>query len=314
MGNREHAAEVVGGAVTLYSQRLCYLEAGRARGGPLVVLLHGLAGDATVWVQVLALLGRHVHVVAPDLLGAGGSAQPWGGDYSVGAHAARLRDLLDTLGQPRAAVVGHSFGGGVAMSFAYQFPERTAGLGLIASGGLGPDLTLALRLASLPGAAFALGVLATLGPGWVGQLARLPLVRAGIPTSDVDGVGRALLALRDPHARAAFLDTVRGAVNWSGQRLSATDRFDLLSGLPCLLIAGRRDPCIPHQHTVAAHQHLPRSRLEILDSGHFPQIEHPGRVADLISDLVARDLATVSARPARGRTPSGDDSSRRAVA
>ena len=96
--------------VRLHGQHVTYLEAGVGRG-PVVVLLHGLASSSATWAQVMPLLGRRAHVIAPDLLGHGDSAKPRSGDYSLGAHAARLRDLLAILDLDRATVVGHSFGG-----------------------------------------------------------------------------------------------------------------------------------------------------------------------------------------------------------
>ena len=90
-------------------------------------------------------------VIAPDLIGHGDTATPRG-DYSLGAHAASIRDLMTTIGVDRATIVGHSLGGGVAMQFFYQFPQRTERLVLISSGGLGHDVSPLLRGAALPGA------------------------------------------------------------------------------------------------------------------------------------------------------------------
>ena len=74
------------------------------------------------------------------------------GDYSLGAHAASIRDLLAAIGVDRATIVGHSLGGGVAMQFFYQFPQRTERLALVSSGGLGHEVSPLLRSAALPGA------------------------------------------------------------------------------------------------------------------------------------------------------------------
>ena len=84
-------------------------------------------------------LARRYTVIAPDLLGHGQSDKPRA-DYSVGGYANGMRDLLTVLGIDKVTVVGHSFGGGVAMQFAYQFPERTERLMLVGSGGLGPEV------------------------------------------------------------------------------------------------------------------------------------------------------------------------------
>jgi pimeloyl-ACP methyl ester carboxylesterase len=273
--------------INLHGQPISYLEAGRATGGPVVVLVHGLAGNATSWLPVLLRLGEHAHVLVPDLLGHGESAAPHNGDYSVGGHATRLRDLLLRLGLEHTSVVGHSFGGGVAMTFAHQFPERTDTLTLIASGGLGPELSIALRGASLPGVAYAAQTLSRFAPGWVARLAHHGARTLGIASAgELDGLGRAARSLTDPDTRQAFLSTLRATVNWAGQRLDATDRLYLLAALPILLVAGRHDACIPFRHTLCAHQLLPHSRLEVLDAGHFPHTEHPHVLADLLVDFL----------------------------
>src|SRR5262245_9790031 len=108
--------------------------------GPAVVLLHGLAGSSETWRQVIPPLARHYTVVAPDLLGHGASAKPHA-EYSVSAHANVIRDLMAALGHDCATIVGQSFGGGVAMQLAYQYPERCGRLVLVSSGGLGREVS-----------------------------------------------------------------------------------------------------------------------------------------------------------------------------
>src|SRR5215217_2423117 len=122
----------------------------RAGGdGPLLLLIHGITSSSANWEPVLPLLEERFTVVAPDLLGHGASAKPQG-DYSLGAYACLVRDLLLALGHERATIVGHSLGGGVAMQFSYQFPERGERLVLVSSGGLGQDVHPLLRAAALP--------------------------------------------------------------------------------------------------------------------------------------------------------------------
>src|SRR3954465_14951329 len=136
--------------VLLPGHRVSFEEAGPAEA-PAVVLRHGIAGSSHTWDPVVPLLVPDVRIIAPDLLGHGLSAKPRG-DYSLGAFASGVRDLLDLLDVEHVTVVGHSLGGGVAMQFAYQFPERCQRLVLVSSGGLGREVTPLLRAATLPGA------------------------------------------------------------------------------------------------------------------------------------------------------------------
>jgi pimeloyl-ACP methyl ester carboxylesterase len=260
----------------------------RAGAGPLLVLLHGIASTADTWSPVVdALAARHT-VIAPDLLGHGASAKPRG-DYSLGAYASGVRDLVAALGFDRATVVGHSLGGGIAMQFAYQFPERVERLVLISSGGLGREVHLILRAATLPGSEL---VLALLGGAWLratggavgGALARLGL-RTG---EDLTGVATGIGSLADAGARGAFVQTARAAIDAGGQRVSATDRLYLAAELPTLIVWGERDPIIPVEHGRAAHDAIPGSRLEVFaGAGHFPHREHPARFVSVLEDFVA---------------------------
>lgn len=290
----------------MHGQQVTYLEAGARSGGPVVVLLHGLAGSSQTWATVAPLLDAHV--IAPDLLGHGESAKPRSGDYSLGAHATGLRDLLMALGVARATIVGHSFGGGVAMQFAYQYPELTERLVLVASGGLGSDVSPALRAAALPGTAVALRIAATLTPQWLTRVAqRAVQALPGTSGPEIDGLADAFRSFTDRGSRNAFTHTVRGALDWSGQRLDGTERLYLLAETPLLLVAGDRDSVIPVAHSRAAHHVLPSSRLEIFDgAGHFPHVEQPARFADLLDDFLATSTpAAVDPRSMRRRLCAG---------
>src|SRR5208282_3246964 len=134
--------------ITLHGRPVTYAQAG---SGPVLLLIHGMGGTFENWQAAMEPLARAHTVVAADLPGHGASA-PGGGDYSLGALAAGLRDLLIGLGHERATLVGHSLGGGVAMQFAYHFPEATERLVLVSSGGLGREVSPVLRAATLPGA------------------------------------------------------------------------------------------------------------------------------------------------------------------
>src|SRR5438094_6630437 len=131
--------------VALHGHEVGFLRAG---DGPLIVLVHGITSSSEIWLGVIRRLADRYTVVAPDLLGHGRSAKPRG-DYSLGAYASGIRDLLEVLGHPRATIVGHSLGGGIAMQFAYQYPERCERLVLVSSGGLVRELHAMLRAAGL---------------------------------------------------------------------------------------------------------------------------------------------------------------------
>jgi pimeloyl-ACP methyl ester carboxylesterase len=270
--------------IVLHGHRVRFHRAGE---GPLLVLLHGIASTSDTWSPVAGALAANHTVLAPDLLGHGASAKPRG-DYSLGAFASGVRDLVTALGHDRATVVGHSLGGGIAMQFAYQFPERVERLVLIASGGLGREVHPLLRAATLPGSEL---VLALLGGAWVratGGALGTTLSRLGLRTGeDLAGVATGIGSLGDADARGAFVHTARAAIDPGGQRVSATDRLYLAERLPTLIVWGERDPIIPAAHGVAAHDAIPGSRLELFaGAGHFPHREEPVRFVALLEDFL----------------------------
>jgi pimeloyl-ACP methyl ester carboxylesterase len=270
--------------ILLHGHRVRFHQSG---DGPLLVLLHGIASTADTWAPVIAGLAENHTVLAPDLLGHGASAKPRG-DYSLGAFASGVRDLAAALGHEHATVVGHSLGGGIAMQFAYQFPERVERLVLIGSGGLGREVHPVLRAATLPGSEL---VLALLGGGWLrvtGGAIGSTLARLGLRTGeDLAGVTTGIGSLADAGARSAFVHTARAAIDARGQRVSATDRLYLASKLPTLIVWGERDPIIPAAHGLAAHEAIPGSRLEVFaGAGHFPHREQPVRFVSLLEDFM----------------------------
>lgn len=251
-----------------------------------MVLLHGIAGTSATWDAVIPRLAEHYDVLAPDLLGHGESAKPRG-DYSLGAYANALRDLLEALGKNRATLVGHSLGGGIAMQFAYQFLGRCERLVLVDSGGLGREVHPLLRAAALPGAELVLPWLSTTTSRGVGALVR-GMNRLGIRTGpDLDETWRSFVSLREPAARRAFIQTVRGVMDLSGQRVIANERLYLAEGLPTLIVWGENDPLIPVRHARASHERIAGSRLEIFpEAGHFPHRDDPERFAKVLADFI----------------------------
>jgi pimeloyl-ACP methyl ester carboxylesterase len=269
--------------VSLHGHRVNFTMAGQ---GPPVVLIHGVAGRASQWDQVVELLAETRMVIAPDLLGHGDSAKPRG-DYSLGAHASGIRDLLVGLDLGGASIVGHSLGGGIAMQFAYQFPERCERLVLVSSGGLGDEVHPLLRAATLPGSEFVLPLLAH--PRVLAAASVVPraLGRVGLRTRpDLREMARGYQSLSDAEARRAFIHTLRSVVDPTGQRINATDRLYLSSKIPTMILWGRRDRIIPVQHAQPAHEGMLGSRLELFDNaGHFPQLDDPVRFARTLDDF-----------------------------
>src|ERR687890_2442959 len=269
--------------IVLHGHRICYRTAGE---GPVVALIHGITATSETWREVLPMLVEDHTVIAPDLLGHGESAKPRG-DYSLGAFAAGIRDLLLALGHERATIVGHSLGGGVAMQFAYQFPERCERLVLVSSGGLGREVHLLLRAAALPGADYVLPALTSnrllgVGRGVGGLLKRLRLA----PSEDLQVLAQGFASLDNAGSRQAFLHTVRAVIEPSGQRVSARDRLSLAGQLPALIVWGEKDSIIPVEHGGAAHEAMPGSRLEVFpDAGHMPHDADPERFAALLIEF-----------------------------
>jgi pimeloyl-ACP methyl ester carboxylesterase len=263
--------------VTLHGHRVNFNIAGQ---GPAVVLIHGVAGRAGQWDQTAQLLAEHHTVIAPDLLGHGDSAKPRG-DYSLGAHASGIRDLLIALKVERASVVGHSLGGGIAMQFAYQFPERCERLVLVSSGGLGEEVHPLLRAATLPGAEFVLPLLAHPRVVDIASVIPRALGRIGLRTRvDLEEMARGYQSLSNADAQSAFIHTLRAVIDPRGQRIDASDRLYLASKMPSLIVWGRRDRIIPVEHARPAHKAMPGSRLELFDeAGHFPHLDDPLRFA-----------------------------------
>ncbi len=274
----------------LHGERVAYQDVGT---GEVLLLIHGMAGSSATWRAIIPELSKKYRVLAPDLLGHGESTKPRG-DYSLGAFAASLRDLLDELSISRATVVGQSLGGGVAMQFTYQHRDYCERLALISSGGLGPDLNWILRFLSAPGAELLLPVVAPRPVLNVGNKLGSWLTAAGVQSPRAGEMWSAYSSLADPQTRQAFLRTLRSVVDYRGQAVSALGKIHVSHGLPTLLIWGEEDKIIPVAHGRAAHDAVPGSRLEVLPGvGHFPHVESPRAVVDILDDFISTTARNV---------------------
>ncbi|MGW4227810.1 alpha/beta fold hydrolase [Streptomyces sp. NPDC004980] len=268
----------------IHGYRRAYRMAGK---GPVILLIHGIGDSSATWAGLIPGLARHHTVIAPDLLGHGASDKPRA-DYSVAAYANGIRDLLGVLGIERATLVGHSLGGGVAMQFAYQYPERTDRLILVSAGGVGREVNPVLRAVSLPGADLMLSTLRL--PGMRRQVGLFTRLIKALDTDlgqDADELVDLVDALPDATSRSAFISTLRAVVDWRGQVVTMLDRCYLTQGMPTLLLWGSRDSVVPVHHAYGAHAAMPGSRLEIFEgAGHFPYHFDPVRFLGLVEDFM----------------------------
>ena len=283
-------------AISVDGDRVAYRVAGK---GPLLLLVHGMAGSSVTWRHVMPALAERFTVLAPDLLGQGRSDKPRG-EYSLGAHANTLRDLMDTLGFERATLVGQSLGGGVAMQFAYQFPGRCERLVLVDSGGLGPEVTFYLRMLTLPGFEWVFPLFCTPRLRDAGRRIGTWLGRAGVRSTPArQEVWRSYASLADAASRRAFFRSLRDVIDFRGQAVSALGRLHRAAKLPTLIVWGAQDPFIPVSHAVAAHEAIPGSRLEIFDGvGHYPHCEAPERFVKVLVDFVASTETSIDEKQA----------------
>ena len=270
--------------VTLHGHTVGFQAAGE---GPLLVLLHGITSTSDAWREVMPQLAERYTVIAPDMIGHGRSAKPRG-DYSLGAYAAGVRDLLAVLGFERGTIVGHSLGGGIAMQFSYLFPEYVERMALISSGGLGREVHPLLRAATLPGSEWVLPLLAHEWPVKAGDAVRSVAARIGIEAgADIAEFARGYASLVHQGARDAFLHTMRSVIDRDGQRVSALDRLYLADQLPTMFIWGTDDPVIPVEHGRRAHEIVAHSRyVEIEGSGHWPMLDEPDRIVRELTDFI----------------------------
>ncbi len=262
-------------SVELHKDVLRYVDVG---DGPPIVLVHGLLGSNESWAGQIERLSERHRVIAPDLFGHGRSDKP-SGDYSLSSHAATIRDLLEHLNIESAPMVGHSLGGGIVMQAVYLFPGLVERLVLVSSGGLGTEVSLFLKAATLPGSELVLPVLAS---DWVRRNAESvigQLNKWGLPVqpgASMAETWRSFKSVSDRQTREAFLASTRAVVGPRGQTVSAKQHFEKFESIPSLLIWGGKDRMIPASHADNIRREVPNSRVEIFSgAGHFPQLDEP---------------------------------------
>ena len=266
--------------------------------GPTIVLLHGLGGSLYDWRFVQRPLSEQgFRVVAVDLLGAGESDRPADADYGIFRQARRVRGILDALGVARATLVGNSYGGGVALAFAQDWPERVERLVLLNSICYAENLPLYGYLCRLPHA-----------PEGVVRI--LPLRRTAewvlggsyadpsrLTKEEVDQYVREIDA---PGRRTTIVRTVRAIVPAGLDEFYARLRE---IRAPTLLLWGAKDTTVPVDFGRRLRDALPDARLVAFeDAAHVPNQERPERVLREIRSFMAEDSKTrADADPAHRR-------------
>ena len=264
-----------------------YLTAGT---GPPLVLLHGVGDNALDWQWVVPTLAGNYRLYALDLPGSGGSAKP-SADYSPAFFTRFVAAFLDALGVDHAAVIGHSLGGLVGLRLALSEPERIAALSLVASGGLGREVTYALRSLALPGYGKLTVAWGKRPPGALQRaLGRSALLFAhprGVPPIWLKEQYR---LARLPGFLEAQLATLRAQVGLRGQREVLVDQLPHLR-MPTLVVWGTRDRVLPYSQAQVAVSRLKGGSLELIpDCGHLPHVEQPERFVSSLDHFLREKI------------------------
>jgi 4,5:9,10-diseco-3-hydroxy-5,9,17-trioxoandrosta-1(10),2-diene-4-oate hydrolase len=249
-----------------------YLSAGE--GEPLV-LLHGAGDNSLDWRWVLPALARTHRAYAPDLPGSDDSARP-AVDYSSAFFERFLGGFVDALDLGRAASVGNSLGGLVALRLALSEPARVGSLVLVAGAGLGREVNPVFTSVNVPGLSeAAIPVWRTPVGAYQRAWAWATLLFARPWGAPSEWLAEQCRLARSPGYLEAHLTTLRALVSPAGQREVLLDRLPLLE-VPTLAVWGERDRVFPESQGRGAAARLREGSLELIpDCGHLPHVERP---------------------------------------
>jgi pimeloyl-ACP methyl ester carboxylesterase len=251
--------------------------------GRPMVLLHGLCDSHRSWSRVAPALARSRRVLMPDLAGHGQSARP-DASYTLEWHAGVIGAWVEALGLDDVDLVGHSYGGGVAQWMLLAHRARIRRLALVATGGLGREVGVALRLASIP------HVVEHLGQPFMARGTHLALNATGAHTADEIAALSRINAL--PGTARAFARSVRDVIDWRGQHRHFLDGAQQLGTLPPIaLFWGEEDTLIPIAHAIETLAALERATLTRFSGcGHFPHRQEPGQFVRALEAFVDAPL------------------------
>jgi len=274
--------------VDIEGLRARFLFAGEA--GPPVVLIHGLGASAEIWSPNIGPLASHYRVYAPDIPGFGRTEKPAQMAFSPEAYSRFVQKFMTSLGIRRAALVGHSLGGGIALRVILDDPGRVERLVLASSAGLGKEFSLMLRVAALP---FFERVFFK-PPLAVFSLYLHHLVHD--PSAITPGFARLYYEMFfQPGSVRAFTGILQAISTLRGVRPGILEpiREGLPSiSAPTLILWGRQDRILPVSQAVDAAGRIPGARLHIFERcGHMPNIEYPEEFNRLVLEFLQQDQA-----------------------
>jgi 4,5:9,10-diseco-3-hydroxy-5,9,17-trioxoandrosta-1(10),2-diene-4-oate hydrolase len=254
--------------------------------GSNVILIHGLGASADIWMHNFSALAERHSVHAPDLVGFGHSDKPRV-EYSPSYMAAFLNDFMTTLNIKDACLIGQSLGGGVALMHQLQFPGSVQKLVLVDSAGLGREMPLLMRLATVPFVGETMVMPSRAGVAFV---LRHLVYNAEVVTEELIDIHYELNFT--PKAVKSVLNVLRTCATTRGARPDVLNPvMNSLGkiGIPTLIMRGREDHLFPVSHACSAAEKMPDSRLYIFDRcGHMPNLERPEEFNSLVLKFLDR--------------------------
>lgn len=268
-------------------QGICthYIEAGS--GPSTVALLHGggLDNAELSWGLVIPVLAANHRVIALDWPGFGKTGRA-AGPVSIGYYVEFLSAFLDALNVERASLVGISMGGGVALGFTLQRPERVEKLVLVDSYGLqraAPMHKLSYLMVRIPGLMPLSWAMMRSRPMLRASLKSL-LLRPGAVTDDL--VEQAYQQVTQPGTAEAWMSFQTSEMLWNGTRTCYLDRLGEITA-PTLIVHGSKDELVPTASAREAHQRIRGSRLHWMEGcGHWPQRDHPEEFHRVVQEFL----------------------------
>jgi pimeloyl-ACP methyl ester carboxylesterase len=252
--------------------------------GSTIILLHGGNGSIEFWLYNIANLAQHHRVYAIDMVGSGKSDYP-DGSYSLGYQAEFLHGFMTAVAIDTATLIGNSMGGGIALEFTRLYPDRVAKLVLVDSMGFGKEISLGIRLITLP------AIVNLLRPGrWmVPAMLRSNFYNGSQLPAEWMELRYPIFAL--PDRNRVILRIGQSNFNLAGVLPQVYQPIlDSLANIAqkTLIVWGEQDRIIPVKHAYIAAAGLPNSQLEIFPNcGHHPYLEYPEKFDRVVLEFLA---------------------------